>query len=178
MKRLALHLVLSLVTFHGQPMSLAEPISLANRGLSLRFDSANARITEARSALTDEAYELAELTAFELQVDGERLGPQDMKLAAAQTQPAPRFVFQGHGLEVSIELLSAPDRDFIEKSLVVSNTGSAPRLIERVVMWRMQFKNLLVQPHRHPSVFASLINVFMSGEKGGLFVGVEIHSAR
>src|SRR2546426_8236871 len=90
----------------------AEPISLANRGVSLRIDPSSGRLIGGRNQLTAESYDLSELIAFDLHVDGSVISPANMSLAEAHTDNGVRFVFHGHDLEVTIGLVAPPDGHF------------------------------------------------------------------
>ena len=142
--------------------------------MSVQIDPANGALLDTRNQLTAEPYDLSELIAFEFQVDGTVVNATDMHVADASAERKGRFIFRGQDLEVTVGFIAPPDQHFIEKTLQIKNTGVKPHIIDPIVIWRMQFKKLNAHPHRHPSVYAFLfINVFLNGDKGGLFVGVE-----
>lgn len=153
----------------------AEPLTLSNRGLTAQLDPASGRIVGVENRLTGERLELAERTPFDLVVDGRALGPGELTLAEARTEGDPRFVFRGESLEIALGLRLPPDRDFLEKTLRVTNRGTAPVRLDRVRLIEAEFpaNRLFVHPHRDPSVYAWLIDAFLRGERGGLYAGIE-----
>lgn len=168
------HLLVRIALFLLAAAPLARTQVIENHGLRVNLDAATASVRSVQNLLTGETYSLAERSPFSLVVDGQTLSAAEFRLASPGGS-VPRFRFSGGGLDVALEYRSVAGHDFIEKTLTIRNTSSTPVLVERVTLadFTAKASELELHAHRDPSVYAWLINVFVRGEKGGLYAGVE-----
>jgi hypothetical protein len=88
---------------------------------------------------------------------------------------AAKVVFRASPLEITVRYQAPPDTAYVLKTVDLRNMGSTPVEVERLISDQWEFAPAMKQIHLHrdPSEFRWLINLFLRGEKGGLYGGVE-----
>ncbi len=148
--------------------------AVENRGLTLTLGEDSGRILAVDNRLTTESYELLEPLPLRLVVDGAPLG-EEFELTARYLDADPTFVYHAGDLATSVTWRVRPDKDFVEKEISITNHGTCPVMLDEVTVFhfRLPSNAMMVHPHHDPSDAAWLINLFLRGERGGLYAGVE-----
>lgn len=139
-------------------------------GLQVVLDS-QGRMVSVQNRLTHQALPLRETIPFAATVNGHDLVPGSATRCGAEASVCYRL----GALSATLSFRTAPDEVSIEKVLQLTNRGAAPVILDRILLERVDFDphTIWIHPHRDPSVYAWLINVFVQGPHGGLFFGVE-----
>jgi hypothetical protein len=86
-----------------------------------------------------------------------------------------RFTFQSQLTQITLTYRLYPGKDFLEKSVEVRNTGTAPLVVHKAITDRVEFSPGFeeIHPHYDPSQFRWLINIFLRERNGGFYFGIE-----
>ena len=148
-------------------------ISLQNNGLSVQFDDRTGALAAVTNRLTSESYKVKG-AAFSLECNTGALEPgitSDVRLAGDSVE----FDYELKEARVVVRYTAPAGRDFLRKTIRVTNTGSGQLIIHKLAAEQLEFSPAFseVRPHYDPSQFHWLINVFLRDKRGGLYVGIE-----
>lgn len=171
--RKSLYLSLLLTAFVVLPAKRVVAQRLTGKGLSATFQ-ADGRLIGLTNELNAEHFQVSALP-FAIDTDAGSVTP--VKAGAVQAQPAGLTVVYEttRPVEVTVRYELPPSGSFLTKTITIRNNATKPLVVKKIVANEIEFSSRFdnIHPHRDPSEFRWLINVFLRSKAGGLYAGIE-----
>ena len=152
---------------------MAETVTLRNAAISVAIASETGALTAATNLLTQETWKVKAVPfSIETTQGAIEAGPTVSHQAGAAEAA---FVFNSPHLAVTVRYRLGQDAGYVVKTIEVRNAGQSPVQLERLTsdQWEMAPSLREIHAHRDPSEFRWLINLFLRGEMGGFYCGIE-----
>ncbi|HXN21474.1 MAG TPA: hypothetical protein VOA41_01870 [Candidatus Dormibacteraeota bacterium] len=147
--------------------------SLGNHGVRVEINRATGAITTVTNLLTSESYR-TKASVFEIQTSAGAVTPNQLQ-RVFPIEDGLEFDYAFIRGRVTVRYHAPTGQDFIEKTIAITNDSNEPITIYTVIPERIEFQPSFenIHPHYDPSQYRWLINLFLRGQKGGFYSGIE-----
>ena len=161
-----------LLTPLGQAWGNDNPLRLENPRIAVEIDRQTGAIQSIRDKQQDVLYPQTGM-GFEVVTKAGTLRSKNATAAKTKAGHA-EFRFSGNGLDIALHYRLGADDHFIEKWLEIQSPDGKPYFLESVVLEDMR-SGAFSEIHFHDdnTIWHCPINLFLRGEKGGCFAGIE-----
>ena len=167
-------LVGAVAVSHAQDGAKAtELLRLENPRVAVEIDRRNGGVRSIRDKEQSTAYQLPGI-GFSITTEGGTLRA-DKPLSVKQSGEEWELRFAGNGLEVALHYRLKPDDRFIEKWVEMKAGDGKPYFIKEVSLEDVTAAASFSEIHFHDdqTIWQCPINLFLRGEEGGCFAGLE-----
>ena len=148
------------------------PIRLQNPRIAVEIDRQTGAIRSIRDKEQDIAYRLSGI-GFEVTTDTGSIRAAKAVKVAAKTDGA-ELRFTGKGLDITLYYRLGANDHFVEKWLTVEAPNSEPYFLKSVALEDITTEAFSeIHFHDDKTIWHCPINLFLRGDKGGCFAGIE-----
>ena len=150
----------------------AEPLVLENDRISAEIDRQTGGLRSVRDKDQGIPYEMSGI-GFEVATATGSIRAEKA-VEARSTKDKVTLRFSGSGLDVTLHYQLGPDHHFIEKWLEIKASDGKPYFLKSVLLEDMRTDAFSeIHFHDDQTIWHCPINLFLRGEKGGCFAGLE-----
>ena len=164
--------ILYLLDFVDENLAAAKPFFLGNKYVSVEIDRNTGALRSIRDKKLDVVYAQAGMGFEVVTTEGTLRSEKASALSATAGQAALRFA--GNGLDVTLRYQLGANDHFIEKWLEIRSSDGKPYFLKSVFLEDMSTEAYSeIHFHDDQTIWHCPINLFLRGEKGGCFAGLE-----
>lgn len=151
----------------------AAVVRLQNRAITVDIQSETGAVSSVTNGFTHETWRV-KAVPFVLETVQGRVTVGEL-VSYRNTATDAEFTFRGPSLALTVRYRIVPEAAYVVKTVAVRNSGASAVQLKRLTTDQWEFAPRLNQIHAHrdPSEFRWLINLFLRGENGGFYCGIE-----
>lgn len=164
--------VLYLLDFVDERQHSTGSLSLENQRIAVQIDRKNGAICSIRDKEQDITYQLSGI-GFDITTDTGSIRADNAVYGRTKKDEV-ELRFTGSGLDITLHYHLGADDRFVEKWLEINSTDGKPYSLKSVVLEDMTTAAFTeIHFHDDQTIWHCPINLFLRGEKGGCFAGLE-----